>query len=109
VLVVEVLLVVLVVLGGAEDEDVVDVVVVVELVVLGGELEVLEVEVVEGGADDEDDELPPLQGCVDSKSVATYKSRVELPPQVSVESPVQGILQELLLNSEVPLPRTTPQ
>jgi hypothetical protein len=108
VLVVEVLLVVL----GGEDEEVVDVVVVVvvELVVLGGELEVLEVEVVEGGAeDDEVDELPPLHGCVDSKSVATYKSRVERPPQVSLELPVQGILQEVLSNGKVPLPRTTPQ
>ena len=49
------------------------------------------------------------QGSVDSKSVATYKFKVELPPQISVELPVQGMLHELAGRGMVPLPKTTPQ
>jgi hypothetical protein len=52
---------------------------------------------------------PPLHGCVDSKSMATYRFKVDLPPQVSVLFPVHGMLQELLLSGSVPLPKTTPQ
>jgi hypothetical protein len=59
--------------------------------------------------DDEDDGGGALQGSVDSKSLATYKFRVERPPQVSAELPVQGMLHELAGKGNVPLPKTTPQ
>lgn len=59
--------------------------------------------------DDEDDGGGALQGSLDSKSVATYKFRVELPPQVSAELPVHGMEQELAGKGSVPLPKTTPQ
>ena len=59
--------------------------------------------------DDDDDGGGALQGSVDSKSVATYKFKVELPPQVSAELPVQGVAHELAGNGAVPLPNTTPQ
>jgi hypothetical protein len=58
---------------------------------------------------DEEDGGEALQGSLDSKSLATYKFRVPLPPQVSEESPVQGKLHELDDRSSVPLPKTTPQ
>ena len=59
--------------------------------------------------EDEEDGGGALQGSEDSKSLATYRSRVELPPQLSVELPVQGMLQELAGKDAVPLPNTTPQ
>ena len=60
----------------------------------------------------EDEPVPGFDdphGSVDIKSVATYRLSVERPPQNSVRSPVQGILHCVLLNGDVPLPRTTPQ
>ena len=68
-----------------------------------------EVGVLVGAELDDEDWGGALQGSVDSKSVATYKFRVELPPQVSELSPVQGILHELAGKGAVPLPKTTPQ
>ena len=58
---------------------------------------------------DEEDGGEALQGSLDSKSLATYKSRVPLPPQVSEELPVQGMLHKLDDRGSVPLPKTTPQ
>jgi hypothetical protein len=49
------------------------------------------------------------QGSVDSKFFATYRLRTLRPPQISVLSPLQGILQLLESTGRVPLPRTTPQ
>jgi hypothetical protein len=49
------------------------------------------------------------QGWLDSKSVATKIFKALRPPQVSVLSPVHGMLHEVLFNGKVPLPRTTPQ
>ena len=43
-----------------------------------------------GLVDDDEDTAP--QGSVDSRSTATYKSNVELPPHISDELPVHGIL-----------------
>lgn len=59
--------------------------------------------------DDEEDGGAALQGSLDSKSLATYKFKVPLPPQVSEESPVQGMLHWLDDTGKVPLPKTTPQ
>ena len=59
--------------------------------------------------DDEEDGGAALQGSVDSKSLATYKFKVPLPPQVSEESPVQGMSHWLDDTGKVPLPKTTPQ
>jgi hypothetical protein len=58
---------------------------------------------------DEEEGGEALQGSLDSKSLATYKFKVPLPPQVSVESPVQAILHLLASIGRVPFPRTTPQ
>jgi hypothetical protein len=52
---------------------------------------------------------PPVQGCVDSRSLATYRFNVDGPPHVSEELPVQGMLQDVLLSGNVPFPKTTPQ
>lgn len=59
---------------------------------------------------EEEDEDPPFwQGWLDSRSVATYRFKAFRPPQVSVLSPVQGMLQEEDEIGRVPLPKTTPQ
>lgn len=49
------------------------------------------------------------QGWMDSKSLAPYKFNAPGPPQVSVLSPEQGMLQLLLSIGTLPLPITTPQ
>lgn len=91
------------------DEE--DVEVVVQVVLLDDEDDVPELVGVLVGAevDDEDDGGGALQGSEDSRSVATYRFRVALPPQVSAELPVQGTLHELAGKDAVPLPNTTPQ
>jgi hypothetical protein len=83
--------------------------VVVVGVVVGGAVEELVGLLVVVLVVDEEGGGEALQGSLDSKSLATYRLRVELPPQVSVESPVQGTLHKLDDTGAVPLPKTTPQ
>jgi len=96
------------VFGDVFGDVVGDLVEVVDHVVAGVVGEVVVVLAAEEVEDDEDGG-GALHGSEDSRSFATYRFKDPLPPQVSVLSPVQGVLHEVAGNGAVPLPKTTPQ